>query len=85
MVVGGEETVVTFDLEGEKPAYYASQGASAGDDPSMTCYLTFNHHTEFPRRYGIPFMEGLRAVREFLDSGGLPRCINWDQVARHDS
>jgi len=80
MVVGGEETVLAFDYGHRNPPYYASRGASDEVDPLMTCYLTFQHHTEFPRKYVIPLADGVKAVRQFLDSGDLPTCINWDEV-----
>jgi Immunity protein Imm1 len=80
MVVGGDETVLSFDYGHQNSPYYASKGASNEDDPIMTCYLTFQHHTEIPRKYVIPFADGVKAVRQFLDSGGLPTCINWEEV-----
>jgi len=30
------------------------QSIFENDDPILTCYLTFQHHTEFPRKYVIP-------------------------------
>jgi len=80
MVVGGEETVLGFEHGHLDPPYYASKGPSDEDNPVMTCFLTFQHHTEFPRRYVIPFVEGVKAVNQFLVSGGLPTCINWVEV-----
>jgi len=38
------------------------------------------HHTEFPRKYVIPLADGVKAVRQFLDSGDFPTCINWEEV-----
>jgi len=38
------------------------------------------HHTEFPRKYVIPVADGVKAIREFLDSHDLPNCIMWKQV-----
>ena len=43
----------------------------------MTCFLTMQHHTEFPRKYVILVSDGVKAVKQFLDSGELPACINW--------
>jgi len=51
MVVGGEETVLGFDYSHRNPPYYASRGVSNADEPKITCYLTMQHHTEFPRKY----------------------------------
>jgi hypothetical protein len=79
LVVGTEITVLVFNYGGEDPPYYASKGASNNDEPLMTCYITFQHHTEFSRRHVIPFAEGVRAVHEFLDTDDLPRCINWEE------
>jgi hypothetical protein len=80
MVVGGDETVLGFDYGEPNPRYYASRGASDADAPIVTCYLTMQHHTEFPRKYAIPLADGLKAVRQFLDSDDLPTCIKWEQV-----
>ncbi len=80
MVVGGEDTVLSFDYGHRNPPYYASRGASNADKPLLTCLLTFQHHTEFPRKYVIPVTDGVKAVRQFLDSGDLPSCINWEEV-----
>ena len=79
MVVGGEETVLGFDY-GNQGFYYASRGTSDADAPLMTCFLTMQHHTEFPRKYVIPVGDGVKAVKQFLDSGDLPTCINWEEV-----
>lgn len=79
LVVGCEETVLVFNYGGEDPPYYASKGASENDEPLMTCYITFQHHTEFPRRHVIPFADGVRAVRRFLETDDLPTCINWEE------
>jgi len=80
MVVGGDETVLGFDYGHHNPPYYSSRGASNADEPMLTCFLTFQHHTEFPRKYVIPVTDGVKAVRQFLDSGDLPTCINWEEL-----
>lgn len=79
MVVGSStETVLGFDY-GDGP-YYASKGISNEVEPVMTCYLTFAHHTEFPRKFVIPVADGVEAVKEFIGSGELPTCITWEEV-----
>jgi len=81
MVVGGDETVLSFDDYNDHDLRcYASRGASDADKPIMTCYLAMHHHTEFPRKNVIPLSDGAKAVRQFLDSGGLPTCISWEEV-----
>lgn len=80
MVVGGQETVLGFEFDHLEPPYYASRGESDEDQPVLTCFLTFEHHTEFRRRNVIPYADGLKAVAEFLDSGELPTYINWEEV-----
>lgn len=37
-------------------------------------------HTEFPRKYVILVSDGVKAVKQFLDSGDLPACINRKEV-----
>jgi len=79
LVVGSEETVLVFNFGGEDPPYYASKGMSNNDEPLMTCYITFQHHTEFPRKHVIPFADGVKAVHQFLDTDDLPTCVNWEE------
>lgn len=80
MVVGGDETVLGFDHGHQNPPYYASRGVSNANEPMMACHLMFQHHTVFPRKYVVPMVDGVEAVRQFLDSGDLPTCINWEEV-----
>ena len=80
MVVGGTETVLGFDYGHRDPPYYASKGECDDDEPGLTCFLTFQHQTEFPRRNVISYANGMNAVAEFLDSGNLPTCISWEEV-----
>lgn len=80
MVVGGSETVLSFDFADRNPPYLASKGISEQDQPMMTCYLIFAHHTEFPRKYVIPLKDGIEALKQFVSSGELPTCIAWRDV-----
>ena len=80
MVVGSSETVLSFDYGHGNPPYYASKGNSDEDEPVITCYLSFAHHTEFPRKFVIPLMDGIGAVKQFVGSGELPTCITWEEV-----
>jgi hypothetical protein len=77
LVVGGDDTVVSFIHGHRNPPYYASRGAEAGAHPVMTCYVGLVHHTEFPRKYVIPFEKGLIAAHEFAASESLPQSIEW--------
>jgi hypothetical protein len=76
-VVGGDDTVLSFIYGHRNPPYYASRGTLASTHPIMTCYVGLDHHTEFPRKYVIPFDAGLSAVKEFAGSGMLPQSIEW--------
>ena len=78
-VVGGEETALLFNYGGEDPPYYASKGAREDEHAWMTFYTNFQHHTEFPRRFVIPFADGVKAVHQFFDTDELPTCINWEE------
>jgi hypothetical protein len=80
MVVGSEKTVLGFDYDGQGGLNYATEGRSNEAEPIMTCFLHFQHHTEFPRRYVIPLEDGMRAATQFLDSGELPTLVSWEQV-----
>jgi hypothetical protein len=80
MVVGGDETVLGFTSGNGSPPYYASRGESDVVEPVMTCYLHSVHHTEFPRHAVISREAGLMATIDFLELGGLPRCVRWQEV-----
>jgi hypothetical protein len=80
MVVGGSETVLSFEYGHLDPPYYASKGESDDDEPILTCFLTFQYYTEFPRRSVIPYPNGVNAVAEFFDSGSLLTCISWEEA-----
>jgi len=80
IVLGGEETVLSFNYAHGNLRYYASKGATEKDGPVLTCYVGFHHHTEFPRRYVIPIADGIRALQEFRGSGELPASIQWLEV-----
>jgi hypothetical protein len=77
LVVGGDETVLTFTYGHLDPPYYASRGAAADPLPVMTCYVGLSHHTEFPRIYVVPYASGLVAAHEFVESGALPPSMQW--------
>ena len=78
IALGGEETVLSFDHE--NGPYFASKGQSNEEQPFFTCFLNFDHHTEFPRKYVIPVGLGINAVREFLLSEERPTCVSWTEV-----
>jgi Immunity protein Imm1 len=77
LVVGSDDTVLSFTHGHQNPPYYASHGAEVGGHPVMTCYVGLVHHTEFPRKYVIPFEKGLIATHEFAESESLPQSIEW--------
>ncbi len=77
LVVGGEETVVGFNYGHGNPPYYVSVGGSEVDSPVLTAYVGLEHHTEFPRRWVVPFEVGEQAATEFLATGERPRAVNW--------
>jgi hypothetical protein len=80
LVVGGDETVLGFNYGHQDPPYYVSKGKDEGDEPMMTAYIAFRHHTEFPGKRVLPIQEGMLAVHEFCETGELPRCIEWTEV-----
>jgi hypothetical protein len=71
LVVGGDETVLGFNYGHQDPPYYASKGKDESDEPMMTAYVAFRHHTEFPREWVLPMQEGMLAVQEFCETGEL--------------
>ena len=80
MVVGSPETVLAFTYGHLDPPYYASKGKSREEAPVFTAFVSMNHHTEYPRKWVIPLSDGMRAVREFVNSGDLPTSIEWETL-----
>jgi len=80
IVVGGEDTVVSFNYGHGDPPYYASVGAATTDEPVLTAYVGLEHHTEFPRRWVVPSLVGRQAAREFLDTGKRPTLLGWEEL-----
>lgn len=68
IVVGCGETVLGFSYGHGNPPYYESRGPAVDDEPVLTGYVSYKHHTEFPRRCVIPVdwdhrCERIRPVR----------------------
>ena len=80
IVVGTDETVLGFTYGHNDPPYYVSRGVADTDKPIFTAFVAMNHHTEFLRRNVIPSEAGLTAIREFVESSELPKCVEWDEV-----
>lgn len=80
LVVGGNETVLSFNYGHKDPPYYASKGMDENEEPVLTAYVALHHHTEFPRKWVIPMKEGMLAVHEFFETRELPSCIEWTEV-----
>ena len=80
IVVGGDESSLSFTYAHLAPPYYASKGIESGDHPVLTCFLALEHHTEFPRAWVIPMDQALSAAVEFLASSERPSCVQWVEV-----
>jgi hypothetical protein len=80
LVIGGEETVVSFNYGHGDPPYYASVGAAKTDEPVLTAFVGLQHHTEFARRWVVPVAAGRHAAREFLSTGQRPSSLAWEEV-----
>ncbi len=80
IVVGRDQTVLTFIHSHHGPPFFVSRAVKMGYDSTLTCYVGLAHHTEFPREYVIPLEKGLVAAREFALSGLLPQSIKWIEI-----
>jgi hypothetical protein len=80
LVLGGEETVVSFNYGHGDPPYFASVGAAETDEPVLTAFVGLQHHTEFPRRWVVPVAAGRQAAREFFSTGQRPSSLAWEEV-----
>jgi hypothetical protein len=54
MVVGGDETALTFDYGHHNPPYYASKGASKNDEPVLTSTSRSSTTPSFHARASFP-------------------------------
>lgn len=80
LVVGGEQTAVGFTYGNQDPPYYVSKGPEETEEPVFTAFVSLSHHTEFPRKWVIPWTQGIQAVHEFVESGDLPAGIEWETL-----
>lgn len=80
IAVGKHETVLGFTSAGGNPPYNASKGTSNEIEPLFTAFVSLRHHTEFPRKYVIPWAIGINAAREFAETGERPTSIAWQEV-----
>ena len=80
IVLGSDETVLTFTYHHLDPPYLVSKGESELEEPVLTAYGSFRHHTEYPRNWVIPLDVGIAAVHEFVLSSVPPENVEWDDV-----
>jgi hypothetical protein len=80
LVLGGDETVVSYNFGHGDPPYFVSRGSADSDDPVLTAYVGLEHHTEFPRRWVVPASTGRRAARDFLATGKRPTSLQWTEA-----
>jgi Immunity protein Imm1 len=80
LVVGGAETALGFTKGDGTPPYFASRGSEVAQEPVLTGFLHFAHHTELPRHSVVSSALGRRAAHEFLETRALPKCIQWQEV-----
>lgn len=77
LVVGSDETVVSFNFGHGNPPYFVSCGEAQSDEPVLTAFVGLAHHTEFSRRSVVPSAVGRQAAREFLATGERPISLKW--------
>lgn len=77
VVVDSNDTVLNFMYAHLNPPYYVSRGPAPNDDPVLTAFIGLEHHTEYPRQWVIELENGMLAIQEFVESGGLPKSIAW--------
>jgi len=80
MLVGGEETALSWRYPGDTEPRFLSQG-----DPSATggipCSRDFNNRVDCPRWSLIPRADGLAALDEFAASNEIPEAVQWADYA----
>ncbi|HVY81146.1 MAG TPA: Imm1 family immunity protein [Steroidobacteraceae bacterium] len=80
LVVGGDETVLSFNYGHGEPPYFVSKGEAHRDEPVLTAFVGLAHHTEFSRRWVIPMSAARSAALEFATTGQRPSGIDWVEV-----
>ena len=78
LVVGSNETVLNFTYGHCDPPYMVSRGECDASDPPLTAFVALVHHTEYPRRWVIPFEEGMAALDQFVKTADLPNVVRWE-------
>ena len=79
VVRANQDTVLGFTYGQRAPPYYVSKGDADSDHPVLTAFVALEHHTEFPRRWVVPFGDGMLAVRQFVETGDQPTAISWEE------
>lgn len=78
IMVNEELAWLYFLIGSEHPGYHAV-GSVGGLDPSEgTRFVSVGPQKElFTNQQVVPFVDALRAAKEFFAMGRLPRCIEW--------
>ncbi len=80
IVLGGDDSALTFTYDHRNPPYLASRGTATVVDPVLTCYVSYTHHTELPRYSVIPLSLAMETVQDFAASGTLPGTVQWAET-----
>ena len=78
IVVGGDETVVTYEGSIDPP-YFISIGDSERQGLSQP-FFHGRQGVEHLAKNLVPFASALRAVSEFLEEGGRPTALSWERL-----
>jgi hypothetical protein len=78
IVLGGDETVVTYE-ESSDPPYFISIGDSERPGVSPP-FFHGGQVIEHLAKNLVPFASALRAVSAFLKEGGKPATLSWERL-----
>jgi hypothetical protein len=72
------KTLLSYSAALHDPPYYASLGDKGADDPVP--FLWTGTYSELPSKHLIAIEVGRAVVKEFLSTGKLSTCIEWEET-----
>jgi hypothetical protein len=75
MVVGLEESSLQFYSTLGGPLVVGCSGP--WDDDSLIAFYHGGHRSELPRRYCVPIMDAIEAMKHYFQTGMRPENIKW--------
>jgi Immunity protein Imm1 len=76
--LGRPETVLSYISPGVGPPHFMSRGEPRDDSPPK--FLFSGEMTEYPPWSAVPTETAREALRDFFETGELPKRIAWEEI-----